>query len=208
MRGSPASSPSRASQEELFPLGIGALRRVVPTLCARLVRHPNDRARAVVTDTLVNRPRSDARDLSRVFGKVSVPVDGALAGAEHPHEHAERFRVGHPVSAVSNRIATEKRGDGTKGSLRCELAHPARFVIDGARVDSGRGQQLPGRAFAAFGPDAKEVRLEDRRPELLLAALPHGAPRRRDACAHHFKRTPARGAAKVTFERVRARSRP
>ena len=177
MRGKPASSPRRASQRSSSPsVSARSAESSPPSERGLYVMRTAGAASLRRRRRLVDRPGADAGHFARVLGQVAVGVDGALARAEHADEDAQRLGMGDPVPAVANRVPPEQGRDGAKRPLRGELADPARLVVDGAGVDAGRRQQLRGRALAALGPHAKEVRLEDRGSELLLARLAARCP--------------------------------
>ncbi len=189
MRGRPASSPRRASQRSSSPSASArSLESSPPSARGLYVIFTAPRA-PLPPAFSCDRPGAEPGHFASVLCEIPIRVDGTLAGAEHADEDSQRLGVRHPVAAISDRLASEQRGDRPKGPLRCELTDPAGLVVDGAGIDARRGQELAGRALAALGADPQQVRLEDGRSELLLATLPHGAPRRWDAGAHHYKRT-------------------
>src|SRR5437016_1750538 len=77
-----------------------------------------------------------------------------------------------------------------KRALRRERADPARLVVDHARVDPGVREDRAHGALALLGTNAEQIRFEERRAQLLLAALAYSALRQLGRASHPTTRLP------------------
>ncbi len=197
--------------QELFGAEVGSFGRVVGTVGPGAVGHAHFdvAAEPFALCDLFDFPSPDPGHLARVAREVPIRVDRTGARTHHPHEDAERLGMGRPFTPMPHRIASEKLGNGTQCALGGKLTDPARLIVHRAGLDARRRENLMDGPLTSLGAHAKQVSLEDGRPELLLPALPDGPPGAGWCGEKHWpKRTRAFGALKATVFRSPRSKRP